>query len=300
MIYYWLSRIHRKLVRSIQPEIPTISVGNFAMGGTGKTPLVIYIASELSRRGANVVVLSRGYGRKDRKVQLVMEDSSWEEVGDEPMVIFLKTGCRVLVHKDRVLTYMIAKDTFQPDFLLLDDALQYWKISPHVSIAILNRDELDGWKVFPFGMYREPIDEVKRVDLVIVNNGFGSFTNIKEFRGKRAFEMRYVVKGIFEDLGKPADIGEKVVAFCGIAKCQRFKETLNMLNVEVEKLLCYPDHHAYTKKDVDLLNSYPYPKITTLKDFVKLRGKVDDLYFVDVEVELDEPSEFFTFLANVR
>ncbi len=297
MLYYWMSLIHRRMVKSIRTDIPSIAVGNFAMGGTGKTPLTIFLTRKL--KDLNPVVLSRGHGRKDRKVQMVRRrDMDYHLVGDEPLLIHWKTGVPVFVHRDRLLTYRIAKHLLEPGVVILDDALQYWRIDAHVRIALLREEELDGWRVFPFGLYREPIEEVRRVDVVVVKGRYGH----GEFMGRPAFSMRYIPSGIFDHRGRKVEKPEKVVAFSGIARNRDFIETLREMGIQVVEFHPFPDHHPYRAEELKPLLDRGLPVITTLKDFVKLRStglKLNNFYYLDVEVEISREEEFLSIIRRM-
>ncbi len=297
MLYYWMSLIHRKLVRPIRTAVPSIAVGNFAMGGTGKTPLTIFLTQKL--KDLNPVVLSRGYGRKDRKVQLVRRrDMDYYLVGDEPLLIHWKTGAPVFVHRNRLLTYRIAEHLLEPGVVILDDALQYWRIDAHVRIALLREEEMGGWRVFPFGLYREPIEEIRRVDIVVVKGRYGR----REFMGRPAFSMRYVPAGIFDHRGRRVEKVERAVAFAGIARNRDFLEMLRGMGIEVAEFHPFPDHHPYRERDLRPLMEKGLPVITTLKDFVRLLPtglKLNNFYYLDVEVEISREEEFLSIIRRM-
>ena len=297
MLYYWASLIHRRLVRSIRTDIPSIAIGNFAMGGTGKTPLAIFLTKKL--KDLNPVVLSRGHGRKDRKVQMVRRrDMDYRLVGDEPLVIHWKTGVPVFVHRNRILTYRIAKHLLEPGVIILDDALQYWRIDAHVKIALMREEELDGWRVFPFGLYREPIGEVRRVDMVVVK---GNYTD-REFMGKPAFSMQYVPAGIFDHTGRRVEGIGKAVAFSGIAHNEDFLKMLRDMDIEVVEFHPFPDHHPYREKELKPLLERGLPVITTLKDMVRLLPtglKLNNFYYLDIEVKLSREAEFLSAIRRL-
>ncbi len=297
MLYYWASLLHRRLIRPHRTDIPSIAVGNFAMGGTGKTPLTIYLSQRL--KGRRPVVLSRGHGRKDRKVQMVRRrDMDYRLVGDEPLLIHWKTGLPVFVHKNRLLTYRIAKHLIEPEVVILDDALQYWRIDAHVKIALLREEELGGWRVFPFGLYREPIGEIRRVDIVVVKGNYGE----REFMGRPAFPMRYVPAGIFDIEGRKMKNMGRVIAFAGIAQNRDFLHTLQDMGLEVVEFHQFPDHHPYTKEELEPLEKKGLPLITTLKDFVRLPPtglKLNNFYYLDIEVKIGREEEFLSIIRRL-
>jgi len=297
VFYYWFSLLHRKLTRSIKPDIPVIAIGNFAMGGTGKTPLAIFVARNLQE--LEPVILSRGYGRKDKKVQLVRKrDMDYRLVGDEPLLIHWKTGMPVFVHKDRLLTYRIGKHLFEPRVFIMDDALQYWRIDAHVKIALLRKEELSGWRVFPFGLYREPIKEIERVDMVVVKGEYDG----DEFMGKPAFSMQYKPAGIFDAHGNRQKVPREVVAFSGIAHNQDFFRMLESMGVRIVRKFSFPDHYHYKPQDIDKIMGMGIPAITTLKDFVRLYSsglKLNRIYYLDIDAEINRKEEFLSTIRRL-
>ena len=297
MLYYWLSKIHRKFINPIRPKIPTIAIGNFAMGGTGKTPLTIFLARNL--RDMEPIILIRGYGRKDRKVQLVRKrDMDYRIVGDEPLLIYWKAERPVLVHKNRWMTYLIGKHLFEPGIVLMDDALQYWRIDAHVKIALLREEELQGWRVFPFGLYREPVEEVKRVDLVVIKGNYRE----REFMGKPAFSMKYRIRGIFDSNWNEKPPPQRAVAFSGIAHNGEFFSMLEAMGIEIVKRFSFPDHYPYREEDIEEITKFEIPAITTLKDFVRIYSsglKLNHIYFLDIDAVIERKGEFLDIIRRL-
>lgn len=287
MIYYYLSKIHRFLKKSQKLNKKTIAIGNFSFGGTGKTPFVIFLSNYL-KHYYKIVILSRGYKRKDKNIQIIRDNNiNVEIVGDEPYLIHLKTGLKVIVYKNRLLASNLAIELYNPDILIYDDALQYWKINFDYKILLLDYRYLKGWKVFPFGLFREPISEIKRIDFVIVNFKFEEPFEIFEFMGKPASFITYKVvnRPDFKD----------VVGFCGVADSKSFYNLLKKF-YNVIYFKSFSDHHYYNEKELKLLKSFKLPIITTLKDYVKIQNK-EGIYYLDIEVEMKDFNRFIDFLG---
>lgn len=287
MIYYYLSKIHRFLEKSQKLNKKTIAIGNFSFGGTGKTPFVIFLSNYL-KHYYKIVILSRGYKRKDKNIQIIRDNNiNVEIVGDEPYLIHLKTGLKVIVYKNRLLASNLAIELYNPDILIYDDALQYWKINFDYKILLLDYRYLKGWKVFPFGLFREPISEIKRIDFVIVNFKFEEPFEIFEFMGKPASFITYKVvnRPDFKD----------VVGFCGVADSKSFYNLLKKF-YNVIYFKSFSDHHYYNEKELKLLKSFKLPIITTLKDYVKIQNK-EGIYYLDIEVEMKDFNRFIDFLG---
>ncbi|MEO0203185.1 MAG: tetraacyldisaccharide 4'-kinase [candidate division WOR-3 bacterium] len=289
MIYYYLSRIHRILVKSETLSKKTIAIGNFSFGGAGKTPFTIFLANKLKEK-FKVIILSRGYKRKDKDIQLVRDKDIYvEKVGEEPYIIHLKTGLKVFVYKNRLLASKIAIDLYNPDILIYDDALQYWKINFDKKILILNHRDLRGWRVFPFGKFREPIEEIKRVDIVVINFKFEEPFEIIEFMNKPAFCMKYKILNKFDF--------KDVVAFCGIADSLSFKSILEKF-YNVVYFKSFPDHHYYKEKDLEGLRKLKLPIITTLKDYVKVQNK-ENVFYLDIDIEVKDFKRLYDIIFQI-
>ena len=202
-------------------------------------------------------------------------------------MIHLKTGLKVIVYKNRLLASNLAIELYNPDILIYDDALQYWKINFDYKILLLDYRYLKGWKVFPFGLFREPISEIKRIDFVIVNFKFEEPFEIFEFMGKPASFITYKVvnRPDFKD----------VVGFCGVADSKSFYNLLKKF-YNVIYFKSFSDHHYYNEKELKLLKSFKLPIITTLKDYVKIQNK-EGIYYLDIEVEMKDFNRFIDFLG---
>jgi len=287
LIYYYLSKIHRFFTGPQKLNKKTIAIGNFSFGGSGKTPFVIFLSNHL-KHFYKIVILSRGYKRKDKNIQIIRDISiDTQVVGDEPYLIHLKTGLKVIVYKNRLLASNLAIELYNPDILIYDDALQYWKINFDYKILLLDYKHLKGWNVFPFGLFREPISEIKRIDFVIINFKFEEPFEIFEFMGKPASFITYKVvnKPDFKD----------VVGFCGIADSKSFYNLLKKF-YNVIYFKSFADHHYYNEKDLKILRSFKLPIITTLKDYVKIQNK-EGIYYLDIEVEMKDFNRFIDFLG---
>ncbi len=201
-----------------------------------------------------------------------------ERVGEEPYIIYLKTGLKVFVYKNRYLASKIAINLFNPDILIYDDALQYWKIDFDKRILLLDYRHLKGWNVFPFDKFREPINEIKRVDFVIVNFKFDEPFEIIEFMGKPASYIKYKILNKFDF--------KDVVAFCGIADSLSFKNILEKF-YNVVYFKTFKDHHYYSDRDLYSLRKFKLPIITTLKDYVKIKDR-DGIFYLDIDIEMND------------
>ncbi len=236
---------------------PVVSVGGLAMGGSGKTPVVLWLAGELSRRGIRAGILTRGYRREDKSPAVFSpgEAAPLALTGDEAQ-LFLRAGtAHVGVGADRYLTgRMLEKDV---DVFLLDDGFQHWALDRDLDLVVLDPlDPYAGGGVFPAGWLREDFSALSRADYVI--------------------EPEKIVEN-------PPPPG-RYSAFCGIGNPKSFRRTLDELGVGILEWREFPDHHSYSLQDFEGL---PPPLLTTEKDAVNLPAGAPDVYVVKIRVEVE-------------
>ncbi len=287
----FLYSIGLKQVRSLPLKV--ISVGNISIGGTGKTPLVMGLVEILGQSSYPISIISRGYkGNYKAKVFLVADQEKIlaqpEQCGDEPYLLAKKLpGIPIIVGKDRYLCGLYAQQNFKSEILILDDGFQYLSLKRDLNILLLDSTLPygNGW-LFPRGLLREPINEIKRADAVILTKA-GQSANISKLKEKLlqikkelfVFATDYVPCSLLMEDGKfypPEFLREKkVLAFCGIGRPQSFKETLLKLEPKFLEMEVFPDHHKYREKDWQrILAKAKEVKadilITTEKDGVRL------------------------------
>ena len=272
-IYRFLFKIfrNRAIASSWKPDIKTIVIGNITAGGTGKTPLTIWLTNELKEQGYRPGIISRGYKGSAKNYPMQIDySSSASEVGDEPMIIFKNTLSPVVVGPDRVESakFLISKNNC--DILLSDDGLQHFRLGRDVEIAMI-----DGIRKFgnnhllPAGPLREPIKKLEQVDFVINTNNFYSS---KAEKLENNFLMTYKpVKWVSLQSLKSIDINDWskdriVYGIAGIGNPSSFFSLLRSLGFQViEKI--FPDHHEFVDTDFNEMNDLPI--IMTEKDAIK-------------------------------
>ena len=253
---------------------PVISVGNLTVGGTGKTPLVIELASRFLDLGYRPVVLSRGYGRRSRGVVVVSRgrgpEVDWLESGDEPQLIARRLpSVPVVVGERRYQAGLSAEHEELGDLFLLDDGFQHRSL--HRDVDIVSVDPVE-WnqedKVLPAGPWRELRTAIERGHAACVQSVPGSpEINLPI----PSFETATLVEGLIRD-GHTLKIDEwtggPVAAFAGIAKPDRFFNLLEASGIEVTIRRSFRDHHRFSKTDLEDFENLP--TITTEKDAVRL------------------------------
>jgi len=239
----------------------------------------------LKARGIKFDVLSRGYGRKSRGVQLVDPAGLPQEFGDEPLLIARKLQVPVFVGEDRYDAGRFAESKFGPQLHLLDDGFQHRALARDFDIVLVTPQDAND-RLLPAGRLREPLSSLRRADAVVLASGASAVSFPLE--GKLVWRVR---RGIVTE-----NIPPRPVVFCGIARPQGFILQLRAANIEPVAEAFYRDHHAYNEKDVrELLElkrkSEAGGFVTTEKDAVNLGGylaALERLAVVPVKMQLSD------------
>ncbi len=270
-----------------------ISVGNITLGGTGKTPLVIYLAEKLKGKNEKVAILTRGYKRKKKEMveltQKTKDKISWEDAGDEPYLLAKRlSDVSILVTKHRCRSgdYVVEKHNAQ--FLLLDDGFQHLKLFRDLDIVVIDSvNPFGSGRLLPAGILREPLTSLKRANvLVLTKTDQGSHKdelirrlnqlNPKAPIVESVYRIRSVEK-LFE--GSAINFKElenkKALAFSGIGNPKSFESSLKQLKILILKHRRFPDHFPYRKENIFSLTQEAERIgadiiITTEKDSVRI------------------------------
>jgi len=278
------------LLREHEVGVPVVSVGNLVAGGTGKTPCVEYLARHLLRTVPRLAVVSRGYGRRSRGVQVVSrgegEPLNAHLGGDEPVQMARKfPGLVVVVGEDRVAAARHAVDELGAAALVLDDGYQHRSLGRECNLLLLDaRRSIAEEPMLPAGNRREPRSGMARADMVVFTKLPAERDSVpweselrRWYRGPVAYS-RMITDGIYRaaDLRKVAPLpGRSCVAFSGIADHEGFVGGLRSLGLEVIGQRSYADHHRYDEGDIERLErelrrSRADLLITTEKDLMRL------------------------------
>lgn len=268
-------------------DVPVLVVGNITVGGTGKTPLVIWLARHLQSLGYHPGIVSRGYGGKARNwPQQVRPDSDPVMVGDEAVLLAAGSSCPVCVSPDRPAAVEALLAHHGCDIVISDDGLQHYALGRDLEIVVIDgaRRFGNGWRL-PAGPLREPVSRLRSVDLVMVQG----------VPAPGEYGMRLVRPGIRPLLGGETTAletwinraqGREVHAVAGIGNPQRFFDQLSAAGL---KVIPHPfaDHHPYRADDLSFGDERPV--LMTDKDAVKCRrfGQ-DHHYVVSVTASPDE------------
>jgi tetraacyldisaccharide 4'-kinase len=278
LLFALLANLNKLLYRcnlqsSTKLPVPVIVVGNITVGGTGKTPLTVYLAQELTKLGWNVGIVSRGYARTGidaNSPQEVTLDSNPAEVGDEPLLLARATGVPVFVARQRAVAgqaLLAAHPTV--NVLLCDDGLQHYALARDFELCVIDgaRGLGNGLRL-PAGPLREAPSRLENVSALVLNGGNSNLTLPDS---TPQFSMRLQAQTCYQlthpdVLRSAADfVGEMLIAMPGIGNPARFFATLSDLNFRFAEQ-AMPDHHAFSVQDLSASGAI----IVTEKDAVKL------------------------------
>jgi tetraacyldisaccharide 4'-kinase len=310
--------------KSAKLGIPVISVGNLTMGGTGKTPMVIYLAKLFA--GEKVAVVSRGYRSKSTEdINLVANDHELlldvDQAGDEPYLIAeLLPGTVVATGKKRALVGEYCEHVLECDLVLLDDGFQHLKLQRDLDIVLFKTDSfLGNNRVFPGGDMREPLAALQRADCFVL-------TCVDDDNRARAEAIQKALHKRFPDIPvffggyKPVYLennlgsrilvedlsGIKAAAFCGLAQPVYYQKSLAQTGVDVVFFKAFADHHVFSRRQLQSIEVKASKKqaemlVVTEKDFVKLADYSGSLplYKLHMEVIMDASFDEF-ILSGVR
>jgi tetraacyldisaccharide 4'-kinase len=255
---------------------PVIVVGNLTVGGTGKTPMVIWLARQLSQRGFKVGIVSRGYGsRPQEEPRPVTPESSWRDVGDEPLLLARRTGCVTMVGRDRVAAARALVKN-HVDLIVADDGLQHLRLARDYEIVVI--DGARGFgnrRMLPAGPLREPVSRTAEADFLVLNGVMehSSLTRVG-IPIARAVQMTLLPGPAVRVDGcegaRPLEDfrGGPLHAVAGIGNPARFFRDLRSRGLDVIEH-AFPDHHAFTSQELAFADDLPV--LMTEKDAVKCR-----------------------------
>ncbi len=256
--------------------IPVLCVGNYHVGGAGKTPTVLALAGVLRDLGETPVVLSRGYGgRLHGPIQVDPARHVADDVGDEPLM--MAGSVAVVVARDRIAGVALARSQ-RASVILMDDGFQNPAIIKDASLIVIDGDRgLGNGRVFPAGPLRAPLrPQLARTDALIV---IGDGTAAQAVAAAIAARGRPVLSAHLrpDDISVASLGGKRVLAFAGIGDPARFFRTLRASGIEVVAKRAFADHHPYSKSEIELLIDEAardaLTLVTTEKDLARLRGR---------------------------
>jgi len=313
-----------------------ISIGNLTVGGTGKTPMSMFVAESVKKMDYKVAILSRGYGGKAEKKGGIVSDGKTlymesEQAGDEAFLMASRLeGIPIFVGKDRYTSGRTAIREFGAEVLVLDDAFQHRCLKRDIDLVLLDEQRPFGnRKLLPRGRLREPVSEINRADAVILTRSRGNETEtvslIKKmepkmpvFRSSHQPVIRAVIQDSESNESKPVNKdnrqaslllkGKAVFAFSGIASNIEFQETIGTLGSRLVGSLTFADHHKYSPEDFQTIFRHSRDAraellATTEKDFARLGLQLPkwpmDLMVIGIDINfVPDEQAFIAFLKS--
>jgi tetraacyldisaccharide 4'-kinase len=289
--------------------VPVISVGNITLGGTGKTPVVEMLSAMLKDAGFYPAIATRGYKRRRKGIFLVDPKADRaEDVGDEALMLAQKARVPVLVGSDRAEAIAFGMKLFPMDLVVLDDGFQLKNIEKDLEILVLSgSDGKAGHDLFPLGPYREPLERVKKADIILVNKGdldreMKAITEeIPRYRIQ--YKPNYLYNMKLDGMAHYRFLrGKRVAAFSGLGDNRSFFDLLRELGAEVIREISYPDHYGYTQRDIKRIVSYGSADlvVTTEKDAIKMAAMdvPENFFYLAVTVEIEKEEELFELIKK--
>lgn len=322
IVVYFRNRMYDlNMIKSKEFDVPVISIGNITVGGTGKTPHVEYLVNLLSQ-SFNVATLSRGYKRKTRGFRYVKVDSTVSDVGDEPLQIKRKfpevtvSVCEKRVEGTQKL--LNSKNNASPDVVILDDAFQHRRISPGINILLIDFNrQIKEDHLLPYGRMREGAAQMRRANIIVFTKCPDEITpitrrilmkdvDLKPYQKLFFTSLEYEpLRSVFSGQDLDKEFYEKrscsVLLVTGIASPLLIRRYIEKFTSNIE-LLSYPDHHNFSKGDMEII-SKSFEKlegknkivVTTEKDAMRLKDRkdlsqefMDVLYYLPVKVKFVE------------
>ena len=313
-----LSLYRRGTFHSTKLPRPVISVGNITTGGTGKTPLVEWVARTAAAAGRKVCILTRGYGRDNPDQMVVVSDGSTvmathSAAGDEPFLLAtnLRGIAAVISNADRVAAGNEAIRQFNSDCFVLDDGFQHLRLERDLNIVTIDAtDPWSGGRLLPYGRLREPLTGLSRADCTVVtrtdqsNDLEAIHAEIRRFaQNAPIFNSRMRTARIRPLHDSETALVPPIAAFCAVGNPLSF---FNSVPHEVVLQKAFPDHHRYSQSEIDSLTqdarrAGANSLITTAKDAVKLRSMSFSLacYVLDIEPQIDNEAELIQLIRSV-
>ena len=295
MVYCMIVACRRRYLQCFRQQrfpVPIIVVGNLTVGGVGKTPLVIALASQFQSRGLRVGIVSRGYGsRVSHYPYEVSNHADAACVGDEPLLLAKKTGCPVVIAPKRTAAVQYLLEKHQSQIIISDDGLQHYAMGRAIEIVVIDGVRgLGNGFCLPAGPLREGAHRLQQADFIVVNGRPNTHLEnvLSQGLATKTYRMELLPGKITQLVsGRSITLAQltyPVAAVAAIGHPQRFFATLDALGV---KFNAYPfaDHHRFRPEELRVSEEMV---VMTEKDAVKCQSfATDNMYFLPVDVKVD-------------
>ena len=299
-VFAWFARRRRRRfltgrARAWQAPVPVVVVGNVTVGGTGKTPLVIWLARWLKSRGLAVGVVSRGYGGRASYPLVVDATTPATQCGDEAGMIARRADCPVVVDPDRPRAVRQLLGTAEVDVVLADDGLQHYALQRDVEVAVVDGARgVGNGLCLPAGPLREPVSRLRDCHWVVAN---GAACGLAERESVMAAQATAFVNLASGERVEPDEFVarlDNVVAVAGIGNPRRFQVTLEAIGLDAT-LRAFPDHHVFSAEDMAVADGQAV--VVTEKDGEKLKAfdvsAISHCWYLEIDVGFAEPVDDF-------
>ncbi|MEE4164760.1 MAG: tetraacyldisaccharide 4'-kinase [Desulfocapsaceae bacterium] len=320
----------KRIISPYESPVPVISVGNLTMGGTGKTPLVMYLARYLNSLGYKPAIVSRGYRGKAKAPVTVVSDGATmltdaDQGGDEPWLMANELpGVVVATGKNRIFPCRHVVESYQCDIIILDDGFQHLKVSRSIDLVLFDVDVFAGnSRVFPAGELREPVSALNRCHAFVLTGN--NQTNREradmcagllqqKFQDKALFRFTASYNRAYKYYADTRPCRRETIpvnalpgnlyCFSGIANPQRFKNLIEENKISVSGFKIFNDHHGYSEKDIRQLAAEARLQnanalLTTEKDMSKISNLEDPgIPIFTLPVALSENHDFNDFITQ--
>lgn len=285
----WAYKKH--YLRVWKAPVPVVVVGNITIGGSGKTPFVIWLAQQLQQQGLKVGIVSRGYGGKGIEYPcLVDAQSDPKLVGDEPLLLARRSGAKVAISPKREQSISLLLRHYPLDIILTDDGLQHYALVRNMEIVIIDgQRQLGNQRLLPAGPLRESPSRLRQVDAIIYNDSrpqpqYFNEQIVMRLDGQVAINLKTQQQRSLIDFQS-----EQIVAMAAIGNPQRFFDLLQQKKLNIVKYKAFMDH-AYVGHEtlVDLVDNNQH-LLMTEKDAVKCEHFAEEnWWYVPVEATLND------------
>ncbi len=282
------------VLKSIRLAVPVIVVGNLTVGGSGKTPLVIWLVLRLRAQGFHPGIISRGYGGVEGQVRVAKADSQAAEVGDEPLLLARRCNVPVFVGRDRVAAgaALLAAHP-ECDVIVSDDGLQHYRLHRDAEIVMFDGRGAGNGRLLPAGPLREPLKRLGAVTAIVWNSAPPSSRlagiAVPQFSMRLTSECFHALDDDSRRCTTDDLRSKKLYALAGIGDPSRFFAELSALGLVFEAHP-FPDHHAYAPED--LMFARDGTLLMTEKDAVKCASfRLHDAWMLPVEAKLEAAAD---------
>lgn len=290
------------IIKPYRSKSYVISIGNIIAGGTGKTPIILYIAQFLQSKNYSVGIIAGGYRRKSKGLLIVHDVdkllTNVEKAGDEAYLLAKKLSCPLLIHNKKYLALKEMDRLFDNDIILVDDGFQHRKIFRNLDIVIVNEKTIEEEFLIPAGYLREEIKNLARADVLLYRD---TNRRVDIVNNKDNFNFLSNIK--IENL-----VENNAIVVTAIANPSIFVKFLQDKNAIIEKVFSFKDHHFFSKIEIDEIIEYCISNkiefiYTTEKDYVKLESYYQNfsdfniaLITIELEILFDNDSMFKNYI----